>query len=105
MTVAPSAAAAIETPMPIVWSESPTLQSNIDAMTGMRSRLASSGMAGYELVQASSVRSVHPPSRAASTAAATSPIEAVPTEMIIGLPVCATSVMRGVSTISSDAIL
>jgi hypothetical protein len=46
MKQAPSATEATATPMPGVWSESPTGTSNAPASTGNRRRLLSAGGAG-----------------------------------------------------------
>ena len=66
---------------------------------------ASAGSAGYDAVQASRTRSVQPAPAAASTAAATSRIVAIPVDITIGLPVRATCLISGRSTISALAVL
>jgi hypothetical protein len=68
-------------------------------------RRASAGSAGYDAVQASSTRSVHPAPLAASTAAAISRIVAIPVDITTAFPVRATSRISGRSTISALAVL
>jgi hypothetical protein len=102
---APIATAAIATPTPRVWSDRPTGTPKASRSTAMLARRASAGSAGYEAVHAKRTSAVQPPSRAAVTAASTSPRVAIPVDMMIGLPVRATSRISGRSTISADAVL
>ena len=91
---------------PAVWSERPTgtpkrLAQHRDVAQVGRPR----GRPGRTRCRPAATSSVQPASRAASTAASISPTVAMPVEMIIGLPVRATSRISGRSTISDEAIL
>ena len=65
----------------------------------------SSGLAGYELVHFNRIISLAPESLAAAILSSNSPREAIPVEIINGLPVEATFLISGMWLFSKLAIL